>query len=233
MISAKIKSVLLLSGGLDSTVAATSACQTGEAVLALTFDYKQRAAEREIEAAAAIARQLGIKHKVIELPWLAEVSRSALTDRSQKLPHGTDHSGEECAAAVWVPNRNALFIHAGAAVAEGIGADRVVAGFNLDEAQHFPDNSGDFLERINRTLLVSTKRQIRAVSPTVYLTKTEIVGLGLELDAPLGLIWSCYDNGPKMCGLCTSCAGTIAALRRKHCLDFVRERIVEHRLPIP
>ena len=142
--------VVLLSGGLDSTVAAARAVQEGGLDLALTMDYGQIPAESEIDAASGIAGRLGVEHRVVSLPFLGSISGAALHG-SRPLPEPAiseldDHGrSAAAAAAVWVPNRNGLFINVAACFAESLGADRVVVGFNAEEAETFPDNSKDFL----------------------------------------------------------------------------------------
>ena len=117
------------------------------------------------------------------------------------------------ARAVWVPNRNGVFLNVAAAFAESLGARAVVAGFNREEARAFPDNSPEFIRRATGALALSTLSKVRVVSPTAKLTKTGIVRLGMKLRAPMRFVWSCYGEGPKMCGECESCVRLLRALR--------------------
>ena len=193
MSSVAMRSIVLLSGGLDSTVALAAATRRGTVRLALTFDYGQRASEREIEAARAMCDRLGVDHEVVRLPWLAQMTRTALVNRDAPLPAPDSLSGRPpeagmaSAAAVWVPNRNAVFVSIGAAYAEAGGCDAVVCGFNAEEGATFPDNSEAFVGAANRALAYSTRTGVRIVAPTQALCKSEIVRLGRELDAPLDL----------------------------------------------
>jgi 7-cyano-7-deazaguanine synthase len=154
-----MKAVALLSGGLDSTVA--FAIRARDTALALTVDYGQRAAKREIAAARAIAKRFSVPHRVLNLPWLAG---GALTDRSKRLPSPDlerSQDTKKSSAAVWVPNRNGVLIAAAAALAESLEASRVVVGFNREEAATFADNSARFLEAANRALRLSTRNGVR------------------------------------------------------------------------
>jgi 7-cyano-7-deazaguanine synthase len=212
--------VALLSGGLDSVVATTAACRDdGRVALALTFDYGQRSAERELEAARAAAGELDIEWKAVELPWMTELLPPSLARGGAGPPRvvqGDLDSGDGAATraeAVWIPNRNGVLLNAAASFAEALGAGAVVVGFNREEAATFPDNSRGYLERATAALELSTLARVRVVSPTVGMTKPEIVRLGLELGAPLVHVWSCYDGGERMCGLCESCARLVRALR--------------------
>lgn len=205
--------VILLSGGLDSTVAMALFLERNALDLALTFDYGQRAAAREIEAAAAIAGYYGLKHRVIKLPFLAQETHTALVDESQALPALStealeDDRGQTAVSAqnVWVPNRNGLFINIAAVYAENLPEPSyLVTGFNREEAATFPDNSQAFIEAVNQSLDYSTCKNISVVSPTSPLDKTEIVAEGLRLNIPWNLLWSCYAGEEHRCGICESC----------------------------
>lgn len=211
--------VALLSGGLDSTVATTQAHRQDGVILALTFDYGQRAAERERRSARGVAAELGIRQRTISLDFLGELTTTALVDRGQDLPLlEEDQLGDAAGAAadsmrgVWVPNRNGLFIAIAAAYAESLGADQVVVGFNREEARTFPDNSAEFLKRTSAALSLSTLSKVQLASPTMGLDKVGIVQLGYEIDAPLRQIWSCYEGGPEPCRRCESCKRLARAL---------------------
>jgi 7-cyano-7-deazaguanine synthase len=107
---------------------------------------------------------------------------------------------------VWIPNRNGVLINVAAAYAEGYGCDTVVTGFNREEAEEFPDNSRDYVDRANLALALSTRNRVRVESFTIDLDKRAIIRLGIELKAPLSIVWSCYRSGERMCGRCASCA---------------------------
>ncbi|MEW6742856.1 MAG: 7-cyano-7-deazaguanine synthase QueC [Planctomycetota bacterium] len=226
--------VALLSGGLDSTVAATLAARDGSLLLAITADYGQRAAERERKAAAAVAASLGSAHRVVSLPFLGEITTTALIDRSLPLPSPARDAiaaggpeVEQSARAVWVPNRNGLLINVAACFAEALDADAVVVGFNREEAATFPDNSAGFLDAASGALTFSTRKPVRVVSPTARMTKDEIVRAGYAAGAPLHWIWPCYAGGRALCWTCESClrleralqaAGEYDRFRREHSL---------------
>lgn len=214
-----MRTVVLLSGGLDSAVAFKRALDDTEVALCLTFDYRQRAAEREIAAARAMCSRFGAAHRVIGLKWLGELTSTALVDTSRDLPEpapdGLDdrQAARESAAAVWVPNRNGVFIAIAAAFAESIDAGAVVAGFNAEEAATFPDNSADFVAATNAALARSTQNRVRMICYTQHLTKAEIAALGRDIEAPIDLSWPCYREGPELCGCCESCRRFERALR--------------------
>jgi queuosine biosynthesis protein QueC len=205
------KAVVLLSGGLDSSVNAFITAGTHELVLALTFNYGQRAAVSEIRSAAALAKHLGVRHQVVELPWFKDFNRSSLLVDSMSVPTGAAVSiddqkqSEQTAKSVWVPNRNGIFLNIAAAYAEALDAEVIVPGFNKEEAATFPDNSQAFLDKITDSLYYSTANHVKAECFTTDLVKTEIVKKGEALKLPWKLIWPCYFTGDQWCGQCESC----------------------------
>jgi len=205
-----MKGVAILSGGLDSTVSLAAATRQMDVVLALTFDYGQRAARRERAASARIAKHYRIPHKVLAIPWLAELTGTALVNRRAKLP--LNEMSVRSAKAVWVPNRNGVFIEIAAAHAESLGAQRLITGFNKEEAVTFPDNSPAYVSAVNFALSYSTANGVRVVSFTGNLEKKGIVNLGRRLNAPLKDIWPCYEGGKRWCGECESCLRSLRAL---------------------
>ncbi len=209
----KVKSIILLSGGLDSTVSAAIAVKKTKPIFALTIDYGQRASRMEILASKRICQALKIKHKIIKLPFFKEFKRCSLIADSKILsPFWGEGKGEED-NIWWIPNRNALFINIAASFAEYYRADLIVAGFNLEEAREFPDNTKNFIDAINKSLQFSTLKKIKVISYVANYTKREIYKLGFKYKAPLQYIYSCYLGDKKMCGRCPSCKKLFKAIR--------------------
>jgi len=218
------RALALLSGGLDSTSAVAIARAEGwEPGGALFFDYGQHAARREEAAARGIARFYGIPLERIELAWLARLSTSALVRRNGEPPSWSPERLDDASPRdVWVENRNGIFINIAAFLAAEGRYEAILVGFNREEAEAFPDNSETFLERTNAALALGLERDVRVVSPTLRMTKREIVERALPLSIPWELLWSCYRGGEALCGSCESClrlkravAGTPAERRVK------------------
>lgn len=212
--------IVLLSAGLDSAVNLKQAATDGGVALALTFDYGQRAATREAACAAFMCQQMAVPHRLVLLPWLQDICSTALVDRSAAIPEVTfSHLGEHpvasgaTAEAVWVPNRNGVFVNVAAAFAESMGADVVVTGFNAEEAATFSDNSPEFVSAANASLAYSTRSRVRVISYTQDLQKDAIVRLGRSIGAPIPSVWSCYHGRAEHCWRCESCARLERALR--------------------
>lgn len=192
------RAVALVSGGLDSVVSAARAHRDLEVRLVLFMNYGQRALARERAAAMAAADFFGLPWREVDVRWLGELAPGGMTERGRQ-------SALDTLEAVWIPNRNGVFLNIAAAFAESYGCDRVVTGFNRDEAEEFPDNRAEYADRVSAGLELSTRNGVRIESYTQGLGKREILELGAELGAPLTVIWSCYHAGEAMCGRCASC----------------------------
>lgn len=218
----RVKSVVLLSGGLDSSANLAMAVEKDEPLLAITADYGQRASRKEISAARALCDHYGVPHETVELPWLGRLGGSSLTDTAREVPVIAGDSLDDSritrgtAAAVWVPNRNGILIGVAAAYAERLKAECVLVGFNREEAATFPDNSEKFLQKSAEALALSTANSVRVYSYTVGWDKRQIVTeLGrLRNPFPFERVWACYHGGEKPCGECESCRRFARALGR-------------------
>lgn len=219
----KAENLVLLSGGLDSAVNFLLALRRGGVGLAVTVDYGQRAAQREIERAAALCAKHGIRHEVIEAGWLGRFSGDALTTPGAAMPaaaagstrvedaQSTPELEEASLRALWVPNRNGLLANVGACLAEALGMRYVVMGLNAEEGAVFPDNSAGFIREMNRAFSRSTLSGVRLRSFTRDMNKMEIMAKAIILGLDFRYLWSCYNGGELMCGSCPSCARVIAA----------------------
>lgn len=216
------RAVLLLSSGLDSAanLALQGPAAGFEVALALTVDYGQRSARREVERAVALARHFDVEHVVLELRQFADLigSGSALLGgQDVPVPRSLDDPSvtEKTAKAVWVPNRNGVLISMGAALAESRGLDAVAVGFNAEEAVTFPDNTPEYMEAMTRSLGFSTANGVTVVSATSRMTKPEIVRRLATEKFPFDLLWSCYHSGERHCGGCESCQRLRRATERE------------------
>jgi 7-cyano-7-deazaguanine synthase len=204
------KAVVLLSAGLDSTVNLFEANQSFEVVLALTFDYGQKAASNEIARSQSLAHHLNVPHKIIDLKWFREFGASSLIQGQQQIPtHQVKIddliTSQETARSVWVPNRNGIFLNIAAGFAESLGADYVIPGFNAEEAVTFPDNSTEFMRALDESFRFSTAHHVRTACFTDKMNKPEIAKRAVELGVPIALLWPCYFAGESWCGKCESC----------------------------
>ena len=204
------KAVILLSGGLDSTVCMAVARSRGMEVYPISFNYHQRH-NIELESAKKVAEFYKIKkHLIIEIN-MEEIGGSALTDNDIEVPNGDFSHGAEDIPITYVPARNMIFLSYAMAYAEVIGADHVFIGVNAVDYSGYPDCRPEFISSFQKTANLATKagtadgRHITIETPLQKLSKREIIQLGNKLGAPLQFTHSCYKGGAKACGVCDSC----------------------------
>lgn len=187
-----MKSVVLLSGGIDSTVALA---RTG-AEFALSVDYGQTHS-RELDAARAIAKYYSVEHRIVDISAALDLP-CALTGRGE-IPDG--HA--EAPDVTLVPGRNLILIALATAWAQSVGAGAVVIGANADDRAGYPDCRPSFIEPLRDA--TTAGYSVTIWSPLVRMTKREVVAFGRDLDAPLDLTWSCYRGGAAPCDRCGAC----------------------------
>jgi 7-cyano-7-deazaguanine synthase len=201
----KSRAVVLLSGGMDSCVCAALAARDHDTA-AVHISYGQRTEERERNSFLAICERLNIHDKlVVRNEALRAIGGSALTDnaiavpRSEAVGHGVP--------VTYVPFRNAHFLAVAVSWAEVLDAEKVYIGAVEPDSSGYPDCRPAYYEAFNQIVKMGTKEgNIRIVTPLIAMRKAEIVRLGLELNAPFDLTWSCYSREDQACGVCDSCA---------------------------
>lgn len=202
--------VVLLSGGLDSCV--TAALARRDYRLALCHvNYGQRPVARELAAFRAQAAFFGVDLLLeADLDFLGRIGGSSLTDPGLKVPEG--FPSDEGVPSTYVPFRNTLLLATAVAWGEVLGAQAVFIGANVVDNPGYPDCRPEYFAAFERVIALGTRPETRMVikTPLIHLDKAGIVRLGLSLHAPLELTWSCYLDGERPCGRCSSCR-----LRRK------------------
>jgi 7-cyano-7-deazaguanine synthase len=199
--------VVLLSGGLDSLVCTGLARTAGARVIALTIDYNQRH-RVELDAARAIAADLGAAEHIILPLNLRQFGGSALTDdiAVPKGGVGTD------IPVTYVPARNLIFLSLTLGLAEARGARDIVIGVNALDYSGYPDCRPEFIAGFQALADIATKAGDAGEgfcihAPLQYLGKADIAREAARLGLDAGMSWSCYDPAPtgEHCGLCDSC----------------------------
>lgn len=200
------RSVILLSGGLDSATLLYYVQAQGFQPHCLIFDYGQRH-QVEIEHAQRIARRAGCPYKLVRLafPWQG----SSLLDKKMRLPQRKEINLREI-PSTYVPARNIIFLSLAASYAEAVGASAVFIGANAVDYSGYPDCRPEFFKAYQRALRKGTKagvqkKAVKICVPFVRKTKAEIIRLGARLKVPYHLTWSCYRGGKRPCGKCDSC----------------------------
>ncbi len=210
-----IKSIILVSGGMDSLVTAAIAGRESDEVHFLHANYGQRTQKKEAELFEKLCthfKPAGCRS--VDISYLAEIGGSALTDLSMDVKDYSE--GESGIPDTYVPFRNAHLICIAVSWAEVIGAQRIYIGAVEEDSSGYPDCRDVFYKRFGLTIDAGTRddTHIEIHTPVIHMNKAEIIRLGRELGAPFELSWSCYRDNDVACGTCDSCHLRIQAFKR-------------------
>jgi 7-cyano-7-deazaguanine synthase len=207
------KAVVLLSGGMDSSVSAAIARERhGAGNMALLHaGYGQRTERRERRAFEEIADFYGVRERlIVQLDHFRAIGGSALTDEKIAVPENTLGAPGPHGSAIpvtYVPFRNAHFLSVAVSWAEVIGAGAIYIGAVAEDSSGYPDCRPEYYQVFQELIRVGTRPETRIeiVTPVIGMKKSEIIRRGFELGAPLDLTWSCYQEEEMACGACDSC----------------------------
>jgi 7-cyano-7-deazaguanine synthase len=203
---------------MDSCVCAALAARDTD-VAALHVSYGQRTEAREHNAFSAICDRLGIRQRlVVHTDVFRQIGGSALTDKAIAVPKS--HAIGRDIPVTYVPFRNAHFLAAAVSWAEVLGTSKIYIGAVEQDSSGYPDCRPAYYEAFNRVIDAGTKAGgIEIVTPLIAMRKSEIVRLGIELNAPLDLTWSCYSREDRACGVCDSCVLRLRAFQEAGAFD--------------
>jgi 7-cyano-7-deazaguanine synthase len=219
------KAIVLLSGGLDSSVTAYIAKNKDYELSALSFLYGQQH-DKEIQSAKNIARSLSIADHVFFELDLAQFGGSSLLKNSNKTistPTDVSSIGNQI-PETYVPGRNTIFLSIALAFAETRDAEAIFTGVTAMDYSGYPDCRPEFIEAFQRLADLATKKtvsgnSIQIETPLITLTKSEIITKGNQLHVPFELTWSCYNGRKKACGQCESCQLRLQGFQQAHLKD--------------
>lgn len=204
-----MKNVLILSGGLDSTVLLYTLLSMGKEVYTLSIDYGQRH-RKELMAADGITRRLDIPHRCVDLRTLQPVlGGSSQTDPSLAVPEGA--YDDPSMKVTVVPNRNMIMLAVAAGYAISLGGDTVYYAAHAGDHAIYPDCRPEFAAEMNRVLGLCHFYPVHLECPFINYSKAEIVRLGHRLGVSFHATWSCYKGGTTPCGICGTCQERIMA----------------------
>ena len=218
--------VVILSGGMDSTIAMRLAVQKygKDNVSALTFYYGQKQ-KREIEMARMSTQMLGVKHRVVDASFLRDISKgfSANVDTDMAMPTIKDVLGDP-RPKTYVPNRNMILMSIAAAYAETQNVDTVICGLQVHDEYGYHDTTKRFVDKINDVLSENRIIKIKVIAPFADMSKLDEIKVLRALDGDVGLLWNtltCYnpDSEGKSCGKCPSCSERIANFAKAGLID--------------
>jgi 7-cyano-7-deazaguanine synthase len=198
--------IALVSGGMDSCVAAAVAAQEYELAM-LHVNYGQRTQKRELRAFREIADFYQVRRRLIaDIGYLREIGGSSLTDAT--IPVEQADLARQGIPSSYVPFRNTHFLAIAVSWAEVIGAEKIYIGAVEPDSSGYPDCRESYYKVFNELVRVGTKPETRleVVAPLIKMKKADIIRLGQKLGAPLQFSWSCYQNDDIPCGECDSCA---------------------------
>lgn len=208
-----MKALVLSSGGVDSTTCLAMAVNKfgRENVVSLSVSYGQKH-YKELECAKKIAKHYDVEHIDLDLSQMFDFSDcSLLKGSSKEIP--LESYNEQIKktngspVSTYVPFRNGLFISSAAAIALSKGCEVIYYGAHSDDAagSAYPDCSEDFNKAMNDAVYIGSGKQLKIEAPFVKMTKKDVVKIGLELNVPYELTWSCYAGREKQCGKCGTC----------------------------
>jgi 7-cyano-7-deazaguanine synthase len=212
--SEKGVAIVLLSGGLDSCV--TTAIANEEYTTALLHvRYSQRTQAREYRSFYDIANFYKVPKArilVTELDYLRKIGGSSLTDTSISSENINTNDN---IPITYVPFRNTHLLSIAVSWAEVIKAETVFIGAVEQDSPNYPDCRAEYYNAFNRLVKLGTRpsTNIKVITPLLSMNKSEIVKKGIELNAPLHLTWSCYENNDRACGRCQSCIQRMKAFK--------------------
>ena len=204
------KAVILLSGGLDSTVVLALALAQGRQCSALSFDYAQRHRE-ELERAQKIAAYYEIPHRIISIDPLTFGQSSLVSDLEAPCSRTPEQIASQGTPNTYVPARNTLFLAYALGQCELLQAHEIHFGANCLDGP-YPDCRPAYLEAFQQVICLATKQAVencppQLITPLLYWNKSEIIRQGLALKAPLELTLSCYrpSESGSPCQTCDAC----------------------------
>jgi 7-cyano-7-deazaguanine synthase len=210
------KTIIVLSGGMDSTTLLYQLLKEAKKVKAISFNYGQRHV-RELEQAKKTCEKLGVEHKIVDMSFLKEiVSNSSLTS-DMLMPHG--HYAAENMKKTVVPNRNMIMASIAIGWAVNENFDEVALGVHAGDHTIYPDCRPEFILALNHISQLANFRPIRIYAPFLNIDKGDIAIKGKELGVDYSLSHTCYEGTEVPCGLCGACQERKEAFTKANLID--------------
>lgn len=199
-----MKSIVVISGGMDSAAALSWALNNGHQVVGLlSFWYGSKHNDREWQSAQKIAERYNLPIKRCRLDFVADTFKSDLLTSGGEIPTG--HYADPSMKKTVVPFRNGIMLAIAAGYAESLEAEAVVLGNHFGDHAIYPDCRKDFVDPMASAIANGTYAKIKLISPFCSMSKTDIAKLGHDLKTPFEDTYSCYNGEEIHCGLCGTC----------------------------
>jgi 7-cyano-7-deazaguanine synthase len=198
-----MKTLVLLSGGMDSVTALHWAARDHDVAGAVSFDYGSKHNAREIPMAAWQAARLGVPHDIIALDFMNRLFSSDLLKSGGDIPDG--HYADENMKRTVVPFRNGIMLAIACGLAESREADGLVIAAHSGDHAIYPDCREPFMQAMAAAMTHGTYAGIKLLRPFIDCDKAEITRRGAELGVDFSHTWSCYKGGERHCGTCGTC----------------------------
>jgi len=204
-----MKTLVLVSGGMDSVTALYWARQEHEVVGAVSFDYGAKHNHRELPLAAWHCAEMNVPHDIIDLAFVDRHFASDLLKSGGEVPDG--HYADENMKKTVVPFRNGIMLAIACGIAESRGAEALVIAAHAGDHTIYPDCRESFMQGMAAAMREGTYVRIELLRPFIHLDKAGIAKLGSSLEVDYGKTWSCYKGGELHCGRCGTCVERIEA----------------------
>lgn len=205
-----MKTILIYSGGMDSTTLLYKLRKAGNSVLCLSFDYGQRH-KKELLAARKICARLHVPHKIINITAVKSLMKGSALTSGLKVPEG--HYKDKTMKRTVVPNRNMIFISLALAAAVSMKFDRVAIAVHAGDHAIYPDCRPGFIQKMRAVAKIANYESVDVYAPFLNMTKRDIALLGKKLNVPFENTWTCYKGLPMPCGKCGACTERAEALQ--------------------
>lgn len=212
-----VDSLLVLSGGMDSTVLLADSLARGKEVAAISFDYGSKHNNRELPMAQSLCERHGIDHRLIRLPFINDLFTSTLLQSGGEIPDGMYN--EPNMKVTVVPFRNGIMLSIAAGYAESIGAGEVLLASHAGDHFIYPDCRPEFNTAFAQAVFLGTGEKVAIRFPFADIDKRDIGDLGRRLGVDFSRTWTCYKGRERHCGTCGACQERKYALRYDEGLD--------------
>ncbi|MEM0481205.1 MAG: 7-cyano-7-deazaguanine synthase QueC [Candidatus Aenigmatarchaeota archaeon] len=219
----KPKVLMLLSGGLDSTILLYYLNQDYD-VTAVTFLYGQKH-KKEAKYAKYHTKKLNVNHLIINISKLKDLFDSALTSEEYQIQEGKYGEVDVIKSKLYVPHRNLLFLTLLDIIAYKHNINNIAIAIHKNDSQQYPDTTREFKELAEKVLSTSSNRNVSILTPFIELYKYQIVEIGYKLNVEMDKTWSCYKGGRYHCGRCPTCLERKEAFKKAGILDKTKYEV--------